>query len=81
MNTKEKILLALEQDIKNAELDMRRWSDAVKQYNADLLYQEEQGFEPNQLTIQSRAAAKTALDRARETRRLYRVAVEAVRKA
>jgi len=79
--TKEKILLALEQDVVNAEMDMARWQDAVKRYNADLLFQEEQGFTPNALTIESRAAAKEALDRAKETRRLYTVAVDAVRKA
>lgn len=81
VNVKEKVLLALETDRENEDKEMRRWADAVHRYDTDLLFQQEQGFEPNALTVESRAAAKTAYERAKEAKHLYTVAVNAVRDA
>lgn len=78
---KEKVLLLLEHDRDEAEREVMRWADAVHRYDADLLFNEEQGFAANPRTLESRAAAKSAQDKARETKRLYNVAINAVRRA
>jgi len=78
VNVKEKVLLALETDRDNEDKEMKRWADAVHRYDADLLFQAEQGFEPKALTVESRAAAKAAYERAREGKHLYTVAINAV---
>jgi hypothetical protein len=81
VNAKEKVLLLLEHDRDDADKDLKRWSDAYQRYAADLLFSEEQGFPVNLRTVTSRNLAKEEMARARETKRLYTIAINAVRKA
>lgn len=81
MKAKEKVLLLLEHDRDDAEKTMKRWSDAVNRYDADLLFNQEKDLPVNMATVSSRNIAKEELANARETRRLYTIAINAVRKA
>lgn len=81
MNAKDKVLLLLEHDRTDAEKNMKRWADAVHRYDADLLFNEERALPTNIATVSSRNLAKEELAAARETKRLYTIAINAVRKA
>lgn len=78
---KEKILLALETDRASAEKDMRRWSAAYRRYEADIILNADADLPVNLRTVSSRNLAKDELDNAREAKRLYGIAIAAVRKA
>lgn len=78
---KEKLLAVLEADEKKANAEVKRWDATVHQYDADMIYNQEHGL-PSLSTIESSRdlAKQEALD-ARELRRLYGVAIDAVRNA
>jgi alpha-L-fucosidase len=80
-NVKQKVLIVLEHEQDNADKELKRWNDAVKRYDADLLFVAEQGFPTNVRTVSSRNLAKEEAGRARETKRLYTIAINAVKRA
>lgn len=78
---KEKLLFALEADEKEANDEVKRWDTAVNQYDADMIFNQEHDL-PSLPTIKrSRDLAKQEALYAREVRRLYGVAIDAVRDA
>lgn len=81
MTPKQKIIMLLEQDRENAEKDMKRWSASYHTYDADILFAAENNYPVNLRAVSSRALAKEELAKARETKRLYTVAINAVRRA
>lgn len=81
MNTKEKVLLLLEHDRAEAEKDIKKWAAAVNQYDADIILNADADLPVNLRTISSRNLAKEELAKSRERKRLYTVAIAAVRKA
>jgi hypothetical protein len=81
VKAKEKVLLLLEHDRDDADKTVKRWSDAVNRYDADLLFNQEKDLPVNMATVSSRNIAKEELANARETKRLYTIAINAVRKA
>jgi hypothetical protein len=80
-NAKQKVLMLLEHDRDEAEREQKKWAGAVQQYESDLLFAAEQGFPVNVRTVSSRNLAKEEAARARETKRLYMVAINAVKRA
>jgi hypothetical protein len=80
-NVKQKVLMLLEHDRDEADKELKRWNDAVQRYDADLLFVAEQGFPTNVRTVSSRNLAKEEAARARETKRLYTIAINAVKRA
>ncbi len=81
MEPKEKVLMLLEHDKDEAEKEQKKWSTSYQRYVSDLLFAEEQGFPLNIRTVSSRNLAKEEMAKARETKRLYTVAINCVRKA
>jgi hypothetical protein len=81
VEVKDKVLTLLEQYRDEADKDMKRWSAAYQRYVADLLFYEEHNFPVNMRTVSSRNLAKEEMAKARETKRLYTIAINAVRKA
>lgn len=81
MNTKEKVLLLLDHDRAEAEADIKKWATAVNRYDADIILNADADLPVNIRTISSRNLAKEELAKARERKRLYSVAIAAVRKA
>lgn len=81
MKAKEKVLLLLEHQRDDAATNMKRWADTVHRYDADLLFNQERDLPVNMATVSSRNIAKEELAAARETKRLYTIAINAVRKA
>ena len=78
---KEKLLIALEADEKQANFEVKRWDAAVNRYDADLIFNQDNNL-PSLPTIErSRDLAKQEAANARETRRLFGVAIDAVRNA
>lgn len=81
MEPKEKVLMLLEHDMDDAEKDYKRWSHSYQRYAADLLFNEENNLPLNLRSVASRNLAKDEMARARETKRLYGIAIDAVRRA
>lgn len=81
MNTKEKVLLLLEHNRSEAEADIKKWAAAVNRYDADIILNADADLPVNIRTISSRNLAKEELSKARERKRLYSVAIAAVKKA
>lgn len=78
---KEKLLIALEADEKQANVEVKRWDATVNRYDADMIFNQEHNL-PSLSTIEaSRDLAKQEAADAREMRRLYGVAIDAVRDA
>jgi hypothetical protein len=78
---KEKLLIALEADEKQANAEVKRWDTTVNRYDADMIFNQEHDL-PSLPTIKaSRDLAKQEAAEARELRRLYGVAIDAVRGA
>lgn len=73
--------MLLEHDRDEAEKEQMRWSSAYQRYEADLLFNAENNLPVNLRTVSSRNLAKEEMAKARETKRLYGVAIDAVRKA
>lgn len=80
VNAKDKILRALQTDLDNAEREIKRWGRVHSRYVADMILDSDAGRPVNLRTASSRSLAKEELDAARESRRLYRLAIAAVRK-
>jgi hypothetical protein len=78
---KEKILIALEADEKKANAEVKRWDTTVNQYDADMIFNEENNLPSLPAIKKSRDLAKQEALAARELRRLYGVAIDAVRDA
>lgn len=78
---KEKVLAILEAEEKKANAEVKRWDTTVNQYDADMIFNEENNL-PSLPTIKrSRDLAKEEALAARDVRRLYGVAIDAVRSA
>lgn len=78
---KEKVLLILEAEEKKANEEVKRWDITVNQYDADMIFNEENNL-PSLPTIKrSRDLAKQESLEAREVRRLYGMAIDTVQKA
>jgi uncharacterized Zn finger protein len=80
VDPKEKVLMLLEHDRDDAEAEYKRWSAAFQRYAADLLFNEENDLPVNMLTVSSRNLAKDEMAKAREIKRLYGIAIDAVRR-
>lgn len=75
---KERVLATLEADEKKANIEVKRWDATVNQYDADMIFNEENNL-PSLPTIKkSRDLAKEEAAAAREVRRLYGLAIDAV---
>ncbi len=81
MNAKGKVLMLLEHDRDEADKNMKRWAASYQPYEADLLFNSENDLPLNLRTVSSRNIAKEEMAKARETKRLYGIAIDAVRKA
>lgn len=81
VNTKQKVLMLLEHDRDSADADIKKWAATVNQYDADIILNADADLPVNLRTISSRNLAKEELAKARELKRLYTVALAAVRKA
>lgn len=75
---KEKVLAALESLEIQANTEVKRWDKSVNQYDADMIFNEENNL-PSLPTIRkSRDIAKQEALEAREVRRLFGLAIDAV---
>jgi hypothetical protein len=73
--------MLLEHDRDEADKDQKRWSSAYQRYAADLLFNEENDLPLNIRTVSSRNLARDEMAKARETKRLFDIAINAVRRA
>jgi len=78
---KEKVLIALEANEKQANAEVKRWDTTVNQYDADMIFNQENNLPSLDSIVRSRDIAKQEAAEAREVRRLYSMAIEAVEKA
>lgn len=81
MKAKEKVLMLLTHDRDEADKEMKKWAAAYHRYDADIILNADANLPVNLRTVSSRNLAKEELEKARETKRLYAVAIAAVRKA
>lgn len=78
---KEKVLHTLEADEKKANAEVKRWDTTVNQYDADMIFNEENNLPSLPSIKRSRDLAKEEALAAREVRRLYGMAIDTVRGA
>lgn len=75
---KEKVLVALEAAEQKANAEVKRWDTSVNQYDADMIFNQENNLPSLPAIERSRDLAKQEALDAREVRRLYGVAIDAV---
>lgn len=78
---KEKLLIVLEESEKKSNAEVKYWDTIVNQYDADMIFNQEHDLPSLPTITRSREIAKQESLDAREVRRLYGVAIAAVRNA